>query len=447
MMGGGPDGPVPQRWRLPFRLRSARDARGLSCDEVARLYRRLATWHRGRSDSVGAAAIREWELGLSRPNPRQLEILALVFDEPKVELLLADMTPVHDGCQAERPQNGRQPGTDEEDDLKRRRFGMYLAALGGASVVDPERLAALLVGLRSDGALLDDLQQVTANLSGRFYSEDVDLLPAARSHLDVLMAMLTRPQPGGHQSRLQLIAGQTAALACWTASNLHRLGEAYAYGSMALDLTREVGDTALYAQMLIARSWSLSSTGLGAVRSRDQAIGLLNDAESAIWPHGAPLVQMWIAARRAEEHACLGRADACWRDLEAAGRYLAVAQPGERTICGPQNATHLDAFRGSCALLLGHASEATRVLEDALRDMDLGHTAWRSIVLADLAMARVLERDVEAATLLLWDSLFLAMDARAAPPRARIRSVREKLAPWQDHRSVRLLDDQLRQLQ
>src|SRR5205807_10578999 len=114
-----------------------------------------------------------------------------------------------------------------EDDVQRRQFLQYVGVLGGASMLDWDRLGTLLRGQAdaADEPLLDDLEALTRSYGRQIESmAPMSLLPALRSHLSVLTGCLQAAPPPELRRRLLSLTGRTAVMTGWLSYLLENRG-------------------------------------------------------------------------------------------------------------------------------------------------------------------------------------------------------------------------------
>ncbi|MFI5779401.1 XRE family transcriptional regulator [Nocardia sp. NPDC051570] len=100
-------------------------------------------------------------------------------------------------------------------------------------------------------------------------------------------------------------------------------------------------------------------------------------------------------------------------------------------------------FKGNTLIAAGQGREARETLEQALADLSEESVKQRSIYLADLAAAWVLEQDPEQACAYLEQALEVLGRNWYATAMDRVKSVRQSLREWDSLPKVRALDDNL----
>jgi transcriptional regulator with XRE-family HTH domain len=425
------------RGRRNHRLRLQRSLRGWTLEEVATGLHDAAVRLSEPEPGVDAHMVSRWERGARTPSARYVRLLCALFEQPPDELgLIATLPPD--------PRSG-DPG-DWEDDVKRRDFMHYVAAIGGGAVLDWERVSAMLADRRQpDEHTLDELDELIRDCARRFHTDTPGRsLPELRGHLASLRTMLGSPLPQETRVRVLRIASQAATLAGRCSRRADNRGDAYASYTLARDLAREAGDGPLQAQALIGTSMLYSTIPYGSWGgSPVRALALLDAADVASGPAGPPYVRTWLLARRAEERAAAGDALGAHRDLEAAVTALSAAAAPDDGLFSNWDGARLAGFEGSCARLLGERGAAVARLEESLATASAELVADRSSVQIDLAEVLVARREIDRVCALLIDALDSAQRTGLTSRLLRVAAVRRSLDPWSADRSVRRLDERL----
>jgi transcriptional regulator with XRE-family HTH domain len=416
------------------RLRHRRRLRGWTLDEVAEGLHRLSLG--GAELGVDAHMVGRWERGVRRPAPRYVALLCRLFELPADELGL-----VEEAVEA------ADAAVDKEDDVRRRQFLQYMSVVTGATMLDWDRLSAMLRGQLGPGdrVLVDDLEVIT-----RSYARQVEtvapgsLLPALRSHLAMLSGSLHAGQPEPVRRRLLSLTGETAVLAGRLSWLLDNRGEARHCWTLACDLAREAGDDTLLAEAL-GNQRVLHSTipNRGQYGRPDRALAVLDAAEERLAPTSSPYARMMVLLLRAEDHAAVGDADASQRDLAAAESALLSADRPHDGYYALWDAGRIAGYRGSCALALGRPEEACTVLEGALGQTSEALIGQRCAVMTDLATAYAMQREIEHSAALLVQSADTAERTGLGELLQRVHGARVHLDPWSNAPAVRLLDERL----
>lgn len=415
------------------RLRHQRRLRGWTLDEVAEGLHRLSMG--GSELGVDAHMVGRWERGVRRPAPRYVALLCRLFELPADELGLVD-----EAVEAAET-------VDKEDDVRRRQFLQYMSVVTGATMLDWDRLAAMLRDQLGPGdrVLVDDLEVIT-----RSYARQVEtiapgsLLPALRSHLGMLSGSLHSGQPESVRLRLLSLTGETAVLAGRLSWLLENRGEARQCWNLACALAKEAGDDTLLAEAL-ANQRVLHSTipNRGQYGRPDRALALLDAAEDRLSATSSPYTRTMVLLSRAEDQAALGNAEASLRDLEAAEATIDSVTSPDNGFYALWDSSRVAGYRGSCMLALDLPEEASTVLEGALAQTNETLIGQRCAVMTDLATAYAMQREVERSAALLLHAADTAERAGLGELIQRVIGARQHLDRWSDVPAVAALDERL----
>jgi tetratricopeptide (TPR) repeat protein len=330
---------------------------------------------------------------------------------------------------------------DEVDEMRRRRFLAYTAALAGQSILDPQRLtAALEHGIRGDVQLVDRIASAVRAHAGRWYRlSPAALLPAVRDELAAVDELRAKAA-FALRRRLTRLTGEAAALAGWLAWHSGNHDAADAYYLLAHSLAVDIEDREATAFVQTARSF-LHSRLFQPAAANGRALGLLDEAERMTDHGSSPYLRTWVLSRRAEELAAAGRAREADAELERATAALASAGDPDDGFFGYLDANRLTGCRGTCAMLLRRPRAAGTLLESALEHAPNAPVEERSVLVADLAAAHAMQGEVEEACVLLRRSLTICGPDNAARI-GRVRAIRgTHLAAWSTVPAVRDLDE------
>lgn len=103
----------------------------------------------------------------------------------------------------------------------------------------------------------------------------------------------------------------------------------------------------------------------------------------------------------------------------------------------------LAGFKGNTQMVAGQGRDARETLEDVLRDLPDEAVKQRSIILADLAAAAVIEKKPEQACEYLSQALDQLGQNWYATAMERVKAVRQSLREWESLPEVRKLDERL----
>ena len=416
------------------RLRYHRQLKGWTLEDVAERLHRLVERSGSLELGVDAHMVGRWERGVRRPAARYVALLCELFEAPADELGLVDTAAT---------------AQTKENDVRRRQFLEYLAAISGATMLDWDRVGSLLSGATrtADLPLLNDLYALT-----RSYVRNAEslpprsLLPALRSHLGVLTGALQGSQPPETRRRLQSMAAETAAMAGRLSHWLDNRGDASAWAAFARELATEASDEAMLATALVVTRHQyspMSAANRGGGSDVRKSLALLDEAESHLQRESASDLKVYMLACRAEDRAAAGDEVGAYRDLDQAERELARQTANDSSSFIRMDAARLNGYRGAIALTLERFDEASTILEDAVTHVNVSVLPQRCAMLTDLASAYAEQHEVEQACQLLGQSLTLSSENGLGMILQRVSGARRRLSQWEDAAAVKQLDEQL----
>ena len=150
----------------------------------------------------------------------------------------------------------------------------------------------------------------------------------------------------------------------------------------------------------------------------------------------------WSAAFAAEAHALLGEERKAKLLLERTDLHLSRVTADD-PMFGIFGREQLGGFVGACHLRLNDPNGAQSALQDSARRLGSGKEKHRSVILADLSTAFVLQGDPERASAVLHQAVDLVeLTGSAAGKRRAFAGVRQ-LKPWRNEPFVQDVQDRL----
>jgi hypothetical protein len=317
--------------------------------------------------------------------------------------------------------------------------------------VDSERLRATLTRFWPvDGPLLAGFDRASRRLAERRDTEAPSgVAPTLQRLLDLLIELLSRPQPSdrAHElSRIAAFTGQNLAMASWVAGDAAGTYRTYAIAESA---ARESRSGAQLALILVDRSEMAAQLARATGEWADARL-LADAAETAALmdPSTPPGVLAWIYGERATQRAMLGDKRGSGHDLERMEEVRLGAPLGTLNVFSPAVDTGsgwIDAYQTRRALRLGQADEAVEVSERILSTTD-PRLVWQvAEALVLLAEAWIVKAELGAAAQRLGQAAELA---RATENERDLRVVRKVLTllrqRWAGAVEVRRLEELLR---
>lgn len=310
---------------------------------------------------------------------------------------------------------------------------------------DPERLGAALNNLTPlDKQVLGDLEAITQDLARRHRATaPASLMRSVTSHFATFKGFF--PEAPAHlRPRLYAATGEVAVLAGWLGWFAENRGDAEAWWQYAATLARAADNEQLRAHVLVAHS-ALYSTHGWRVADSSEALKMLEAAVSLAGAKAPPRLQAWIFGRLAEEHAIAGDEASAGHELDAAEHAMAVARAEEGSYAGARDAIHTYAYRGNCAMHLGHGQEAEASLRRVLEGTPDAYQTARCWSLMDLSVTQAQQNNEAGACQALAEAARLAFALRLTGYMYRARGIRQQhLSRWPDSPAVKEFDEQLR---
>ncbi|KES05435.1 transcriptional regulator [Streptomyces toyocaensis] len=222
----------------------------------------------------------------------------------------------------------------------------------------------------------------------------------------------------------------------WDASQRRDHATAKTYYEQSADLARHLRDTTLEAHALLRTCY------VALYGAHDARTGLaLAEQAADIAARTSPALAGLALLHVAEAHAMLGSTSNCERALSSAERQLAHVEAGDAAadLVSP---TQFGRLAGSCYLSLGDHRRAETLLTstaEQLRD----RRKSRAIVLGNLTLARIRQRDVEAGVASLTEAITELETTRGGGGMNIVFGAARELRPWRQEPLVAEVHDRL----
>jgi tetratricopeptide (TPR) repeat protein len=222
------------------------------------------------------------------------------------------------------------------------------------------------------------------------------------------------------EARLATLMGQLV----WDASQRRDHATAVGYYDQAISAASQAGETTAEAYARLRKSFVAlygeqdPRTGLRLAQEAGRLTS--NDASHAL--PGLALLHV------GEGHAMLGERKECEAALGAAEAHLEAMQPADPAY-GLFSFDRLGRVRGSCYLALGDGAKAEPILEITARSLQGRHKS-KAIVLGNLALAHIRQRDVEQAAAVLHRAIDLLEVSRGGGGLNVVFAAVRELRPW-----------------
>jgi tetratricopeptide (TPR) repeat protein len=259
------------------------------------------------------------------------------------------------------------------------------------------------------------------------------LLPAAGECIGQV-AFLRKQAPDGPVLReLQVTEAQLATLMgqlVWDASQRRDHATAIGYYDQAIDAANRAGETTAEAYARLRKSY------IALYGEQEPQIGLRLAREAATLADtaGSHALQGLGLLHVGEGYARLDDRRGCEAALGAAEAHLQAMQTADPAH-GLLSADRLGRIQGSCYLALGDSAKAESVLEGAARHLHGRHKS-KAIILGNLALAHVRQRDVDQAATVLHRAIDLLEVSRGGGGLNVVSSAVRELRPWRDETIV-----------
>ncbi|MBQ0900543.1 helix-turn-helix transcriptional regulator [Micromonospora sp. U21] len=390
MTGGGGSGHVAGKRR--HRLAQRRKAVGLSQERLAEAL------------GVDRSTVVRWERAETDPQPWHRPHLAAALSLSIEELadLLTD--------------TGQPPSPPDE------RLGYVLRHPGHVDLV-----------------AVAYLRERVRHLDERYDRTPSTLLLAEAGQLHGQATFLESNSSGQVRRELAAAVAESATLMgqlVWDASQRRDHATSVTYFDQAISAARETRDVVTEANALLRKSY------LALYGTRQPTVGLALTTRAAATSHRDSHVVAGLAQlHRAEAHAMLDQARDCSDALGRAEAHFASVDaddPAVALFCPSHHAR----LAGSCWLFLGKPDAAISALETARHLVATSHKST-AVVLGNLALASILQRDVEAATSYLHQAVDVIERTRAGGGLTLAFAAARHLRPWRDEPLVQAVDDRL----
>jgi tetratricopeptide (TPR) repeat protein len=299
------------------------------------------------------------------------------------------------------------------------------------------------VALPADLADLDGLRDGLQAID-RTYGDapSTSLIPAAGRHLAQIALLSDTAIPAATRRDLDACESEAATLMgqlVWDASHRRDHATAGAYFDQAIQAAQRIGNPLAIGHALLRKSF----IALYGLRDAPAGLTLAQQAADTTSNVSSALTGLGLL-HAAEAQAMLANRRDCERTLAAAESQLGRidrSDGGAYLFTEPE----FDRLAGSCYLSLGRYQHAQSILTDtAARLQDRQKS--RAIVLGNLALAHLRQREIDAAAGILHHAIDLTAQTRGAGGLNLIFKVGRELAPWRHDAAVAHVHDRLHDL-
>jgi tetratricopeptide (TPR) repeat protein len=279
-----------------------------------------------------------------------------------------------------------------------------------------------------DLATVTELHEQAQSLSKQYdLAASTSLLPAAGACYGQVRSLRKQAPDGRVRRELQIVEAQLATLMgqlVWDASQRRDHATAVGYYDQAIAAANQARDTTAAAYARLRKSYVAlygEQQPRAGLRLAQQAAALVGNGASHALP-GLALLHV------GEGHAMLGQRRECEAALGAAEAQLEAMQADDPAY-GLFSSDRLERVRGSCYLALGDGAKAGRILERTACSLHGRHKS-KAIVLGNLALAHIRQRDLEHAAAVLHRAIDLVEISRGGGGLNVVFAAVRELRPW-----------------
>jgi hypothetical protein len=320
-------------------------------------------------------------------------------------------------------------------------------ASGGdtSSPPDPEataRLDYVMQHPRSvDMAAAAHLRERAQSLAKQYdLVASTSLLPAAGQYSGQI-TFLSRQAPDGPVLReLQATEAELATLMgqlVWDASQRQDHATAVGYYDQAIAAANRAGESTAEAYARLRKSY----IALYGEQEPQAGLRLAQQAAMLAARAGSHALQGLALLHAGEGYAMLGMRGECEAALGAAEAHLQAMGPADPAH-GLLSADRLGRMQGSCYLALGDSAKAGSILESTARRLQGRHKS-KAIILGNLALAHVRQRDVDQAATVLHRAIDLLEVSRGGGGLNVVSTAVRELHPWRQEPVVQDVNERL----
>jgi len=310
---------------------------------------------------------------------------------------------------------------------------------------DPEAAARLDYVMQHPGSVdmtaAAHLREQAQSLAKQYdLAASTSLLPLAGEYSGQVTFLRTQAPDGPVLRELQATEAHLATLMgqlVWDASQRRDHVTAVGYYDQAIAAANRAGETTAMAYALLRKSYIAlygEQEPQAGLRLAQQAVTL---AETA----GSHALQGLALLHAGEGYAMLDMRSECEAALGAAEAHLQAMQAADPAP-GLLSADRLGRIQGSCYLALGDSAKAESILESTARRLQGRHKS-KAIILGNLALAHVRQRDIEQATTVLHRAIDLLEVSRGGGGLNVVSGAVRELRPWRHEPVVQDVNERL----
>jgi tetratricopeptide (TPR) repeat protein len=253
------------------------------------------------------------------------------------------------------------------------------------------------------------------------------LLPAAGEYSGQVIFLRRQATDGPVLRELQVTEAQLATLMgqlVWDASQRRDHATAVGYYDQAISAANHAGETTAEAYARLRKSY----VALYGEREPQAGLQLAQQAATLAETGGSHALQGLALLHVGEGYAMLDDRRDCEAALGAAEAHLQAMQTADPAH-GLLSADRLGRIQGSCYLTLGDSAKAGSILESTASRLHGRHKS-KAIILGNLALAHVRQRDIEQAATVLHRAIDLLEVSRGGGGLNVVSAAVRELRPW-----------------
>jgi tetratricopeptide (TPR) repeat protein len=266
------------------------------------------------------------------------------------------------------------------------------------------------------------------------------LLPPAGECIGQVTFLRKQASDGPVLRELQVTEALLATLMgqlVWDASQRRDHATAIGYYDQAIAAANRAGETTVGAYARLRKSY----VALYGEQDPQAGLRLAQEAATLADRTGSHALQGLALLHIGEGHAMLGDRRQCEAALGVAEAHLLAMQTADPAH-SLLSADRLGRIQGSCYLNLGDSARAGSILEGTARRLQGRHKS-KAIVLGNLALAHVRQRDVDQAATVLHRAIDLLEVSRGGGGLNVVSAAVRELRPWRDEPVVQDVHERL----
>jgi tetratricopeptide (TPR) repeat protein len=253
------------------------------------------------------------------------------------------------------------------------------------------------------------------------------LLPTAGECIGQVTFLRKRAPDGPVLRELQATEAQLATLMgqlVWDASQRRDHATAVGYYDQAIAAANRAGESTAEAYARLRKSY----VALYGEQEPQAGLRLAQEAATLAGTAGSHALQGLALLHVGEGYAMLGERRECEAALGAAEAHLHAMRTADPAH-GLLSSDRLGRIQGSCYLALGDSAKAGSILESTARRLHGRHKS-KAIILGNLALAHIRQRDVEQAATVLHRAIDLLEVSRGGGGLNVVSAAVRELRPW-----------------